>query len=226
MSTLPLHKLSLVPREYSHEGLTLAPSRVMNRSADTLGELMERYAAGDQRAFEALYRELSGPLYRFCLRLVSRRPEADDLFQDTFFKLHRARATYAPGSNALHWAYAIARSLYLSGIRYRRRRPEQLGPANDVAENDGVHSEAVPTPEAEVAAEHLLDVVTVELDRMSEKSRVAYVLLKEEGLSAKDAAALLGTTADVVKQRAHRAYEQLKAALNDAGWREHGTDTQ
>jgi RNA polymerase sigma-70 factor, ECF subfamily len=189
----------------------------MKRRADGASELMERYAAGDDRAFDALYGQLSAPLYRFCLRLTTRRPEADDLFQETFLKLHRARATFTPGSNALHWSYAIARSLFISGVRYWRRRPEQLG--------DGVDITAHDTPEAEVTAEHLLDVVSLELEKMSEKNRVAYVLLKEEGLSAADAAAVLGTTADAVKQRAHRAYEQLRVALGDAGWEEASNGT-
>ena len=57
---------------------------------------------------------------------------------------------------------------------------------------------------------------------MSEKNRVAYVLLKEENLSAREAAAVLGTSVDVVKQRAHRAYQTLKSALNSAGWSEYG----
>lgn len=57
---------------------------------------------------------------------------------------------------------------------------------------------------------------------MSEKNRVAYVLLKEENLSAREAAAVLGTTLDVVKQRAHRAYQSLKSALISAGWSEYG----
>jgi len=62
----------------------------------------------------------------------------------------------------------------------------------------------------------MLDVVTTELSRMSEKNRVAYVLLKEENVSASEAAAVLGTTSDVVRQRAHRAYLQIRAALDAA----------
>jgi DNA-directed RNA polymerase specialized sigma24 family protein len=50
---------------------------------------------------------------------------------------------------------------------------------------------------------------------------VAYILLKEEGLSVKEAAVVLGTTGDVVKQRAHRAYEQLRSAIGAAGWKEY-----
>jgi DNA-directed RNA polymerase specialized sigma24 family protein len=84
---------------------------------------------------------------------------------------------------------------------------------------DGSHS-----PEAEVRAHDLVRVVTTELARMSEKNRVAYVLLREEGLSAKAAAAVLGTTAPVVRQRAHRAHEQLRTALGAAGWKESDHD--
>lgn len=202
----------------------LVASAGMGRCGASLGELMERYAAGDDAVFDRLYDALSPPLYRFCLRLAVRRHEAEDLFQETFLKLHRARATYAPGSSALHWSFAIARSVYLTRLRYTRRRPEQPDPASDVTQREELQSGELSTPEAQLTAEHLLDVVTVELGRMSEKNRTAYVLLREEGLSAKDAAALLGTTADVVKQRAHRAYERLKTALGDAGWREYGND--
>ena len=53
---------------------------------------------------------------------------------------------------------------------------------------------------------------------MSEKNRSAYILLKIEGLTAAEAAAVLGTTGDAVKQRAFRAYEALREALSRAGW--------
>jgi RNA polymerase sigma-70 factor (ECF subfamily) len=190
----------------------------MNGCNDALGRLMARYAAGEDGVFEAIYQGLEAPLYRFCLRLATRQHEADDLFQETFLKMHRARATYASGSNVLHWSYAIARSLYLSRMRYWRRRPEWLGPANDISELEDIHVDAESTPEAELIADRLLDVVVAELRKMSEKNRTAYVLMREEGLSAADAAAVLGTTVHGVKQRAHRADEQIKSALSDAGW--------
>ena len=190
---------------------------------DELGELMARYAAGENEVFARLYELMAPRLYRFCARLVTHRTEADDLFQETFLKLHRSRATYTSGASTLHWAFAIARSAYLDRMRYRRRRPEQLGSASDAAEYDRVPAGS-HGPEAEVRAHHLLAVVTRELGKMSEKLRVAYVLLKEEELSVKEAAAVLGTSTDVVKQRAHRAYEQLRAAMEAAGWREASND--
>jgi RNA polymerase sigma-70 factor (ECF subfamily) len=202
-----------------------APTPVMNPKTDQLDALMQRYAMGDDDVFAQLYRSMAPRLYRFCLRLTMRVHEADDCFQETFLKLHRARAGYMAGANALHWAFAIARSVYLTRLRYWRRRPEELGGMNDVAARDELLPEECASPEAEILAEHMLDVVAFELSRMSETNRIAYVLVKEEGLSMKEAAAVLGTTVGAVKQRAHRACEHLKTALHAAGWKEHGIDT-
>src|SRR5260370_22451708 len=79
-----------------------------------------------------------------------------------------------------------------------------------------------PSPESDARLRALLLVVDRELRAMSEKSRSAYVLLREEGLSVGEAALVLGTTSAVVKQRAHRAYEQIRGALRAAG-RDGGT---
>jgi len=192
----------------------------METGTEQLSELMQRYARGDDGVFDEIYRLMAPRLYRLCLRLSAGKSEADDLLQETMLRLHRARATYQAGSNALYWAFAISRAVHVDRLRYWRRRPEDLGSANDAAEHDRLSTDDRRSPEADALARDLVRVVTRELGRMSEKNRVAYVLLKEEGLSVKDAAAILGTTAPVVRQRAHRAYEQLRTALGTAGWKE------
>lgn len=196
----------------------------METNADWPSELMQRYAAGDDGVFDELYGLMAPRLYRFCLRLTSGRSEADDLLQETMLRLHRARATYLAGSNALHWGFAIVRSVHLDRLRYRRCRPEAVGSANDAAEHAALPIDDRHSPEAELLARDLEGIVTTELARMSEKNRAAYVLLKEEGLSVKAAAEVLGTTATVVRQRAHRAYEQLRTAVGAAGWTEQDDD--
>jgi RNA polymerase sigma-70 factor (ECF subfamily) len=65
-----------------------------------------------------------------------------------------------------------------------------------------------------VAARETLEVVRVTLDRMSLAQREAFVLLRFEGLSVRDAAQVLGVTESAVKVRAFRAYEMLRAALD------------
>jgi RNA polymerase sigma-70 factor (ECF subfamily) len=180
-------------------------------------EVMRRYAGGDDAAFDELYAALSPRLYSFCVRLAGRSGDAEDLFQDAFLKLHRSRATYVSGANALHWAFAIVRSTHVDRLRRRARRPEKLVASTD--EVLGAILESAGSPESDLHAETLARIVEQELQRMSEKNRSAYILLKIEGLSAAEAAAVLGTTADAVKQRAFRAYESLREALSRAGWK-------
>src|SRR5262245_22941858 len=114
-----------------------SPNGWTPRSADQLGQLMRRYAKGDDGVFEELYRLLAPRVYRFCSRLAVHQQEADDCFQDTMLRIHRARATYLDGADPLPWAFAISRSVYLDRLRYRRRRPEDLGSSNDVAQEKG-----------------------------------------------------------------------------------------
>jgi len=200
-------------RRIPQPGCAASASHLMDSSTDLLCALMERYASGEDAVFEHLYREMAPRLYGFCRRLAIRRADTDDCFQETFLRIHRARATYVSGSNPLHWAFAVARSVYLTRVRYRRRHPERLGDDEDVACRADLHPQENGTPEAQSMAADLLSVAVSELDRMPESHRVAYILLKEEGLSAKEAAAVLGTTEDSVRQRAHRAYERIRRAL-------------
>lgn len=188
----------------------------MEHPAQRTAALMERYASGDDAVFDQLY-DLTAPrLYGFCLRLTGDPSAADDLFQETYLRVHRARSTYLPGADVLHWAFAIARCAYRDRLRYWRRRPEHLGAIDDAAEQAALRPDEGNTPDEELTADHVARVVTVELQKMSETNRAAYVLLREEGVSLKEAAAILGASPDAVKQRAHRAYQQLRAALERA----------
>ncbi len=189
---------------------------------ETLDAAMTRYAAGEDSAFEVLYRLLGPRLYAFCLRLTRRRSEADDLFQDTFLKIHRSRATFVPskrdgGGSAVHWAFAVARSVHLDRLRFRKRRPESVAETEEglsaftsMTSNEG-------SPEEHARAKELMQVVDRVLRELPENQRAAYVLLREEGLSVAEAAAVLGATSTAVKLRAFRAYEAIRAGLQAAG---------
>lgn len=191
--------------------------RAMAEDGAELNEAMDRYAGGDDRAFDALYRLISPRLYGFCLRLTARRSEADDVFQETFLKMHRSRATYVAGSVALHWVFAIARSVYLDRLRYKKRRPEDLTETTEGAEAFSDVAGSFASPESTAEARELMVVIQKVIEALPENQRTAFVLLKTEGLSVAEAAAILGTTPMAVKLRAHRAYEAIRAAIGGAG---------
>jgi RNA polymerase sigma-70 factor (ECF subfamily) len=185
-----------------------------------LAALLERYAMGDETVFGDLYRILAPRLRRFCLKLSRDGSAAEDVFQDALLRLHRARASYIPDSPALPWIFAIARSAFLDSLRYQKRHPEDLPSSDDSQSEYGSAACRDGSPESNVRHRALQVLIDRELRSMSEKCRTAYVLLREEGLSAADAARVLETTEEAVKQRAHRAYEQIRGALRAAGWDE------
>jgi RNA polymerase sigma-70 factor (ECF subfamily) len=150
------------------------------------------------------------------MRLARRRTEAEEIFQETFLKLHRSRGTYIPGSTAIHWIFAIARSVYLDRLRYRKRRPESPGETDDASLTYHPEAGESASPEAHAGAKELMAVVDRVIEGLPENQRAAYVLIKEEGLSVADAAAVLGTTVMAVKLRAHRAYEAIRAGMRAA----------
>jgi RNA polymerase sigma-70 factor, ECF subfamily len=172
---------------------------------------MDRYAAGDDAAFGLVYDALAPRLYGYLLRQTHNRARAEDLLQQTLLHIHRARDRFIPGAEVTPWAFAIARRLVIDAVRRTKR---------EVLAEDG---EPIDGPSSTPAADDLLHAselaMRIErvLARLPQSQRVAFELIKHEGLSVAEAAAVLGTTVAAVKLRAHRAYEALRGALGEMG---------
>jgi RNA polymerase sigma-70 factor (ECF subfamily) len=186
------------------------------RSADpavrALDELMDRFARGDDAAFSDLYRQGAPRVRGFLTRLSGDPALADDLTQDTFLRVHRARGNFAAGAAALPWMFAIGRNAFLDHARRAevRRTEHRDSPGRPQAE--GTAPASSRGDEALVARE-MLDIVQATLDGLPALQREAFVLLRFESLSVSEAALILATTEGAVKVRAFRAYEALRAAL-------------
>ncbi|KYF55948.1 RNA polymerase subunit sigma [Sorangium cellulosum] len=184
-----------------------------------LNAAMDRYACGDARAFPELHRALHGRLLAYLTRMCSSATLAGDLTQETFLRVHRARSTFAPGGAVTPWAYSIARNVYLDHARAQRHRSAERLPSDPGAEPPdprGADAEAVA-----VASQTARAVERV-LSSLPAAQREAFVLLRYEGLSVHDAAAILGATPTAVKLRAFRAYEALRAELEELKRRPEG----
>lgn len=171
---------------------------------------MRRFASGDDEALGEVYDLAAPAVFTFLSRLSRDRSLAEDLTQETFLRLHRARGLYRPGAPVMPWAYTIARRLFLDAVRGRRH--ETVSPSI----TGGAAAEAsAPGPSAEelLANVELAAAVDDALARLPEAQASAFRLLKGEGLSVAEAAAVMGTTKGAVKLRAHRAYEALRGML-------------
>lgn len=179
-------------------------------SVDDIAVAMDRYACGDDRAFNIVHRALYPRLSAFLLRLTGSPTLAADIVQETFLRMHRARGTFARGAAVLPWAYAIARNAHHDHARAARlRRTERLpsDPGHEPVAGDDVESAAA----AHEAARRVERVLAT----LPPAQREAFVLIRYEGLSVAEAAAVLGATPTAVKLRAFRAYETLRAELAD-----------
>ena len=88
-----------------------------------LRELMRAYQSGRFEAFDDLYAAIAPPLRRYLLSQARDAAKSDDLVQETFLQLHRARHTYDPAYPVMPWAMAIARHVWLMDRRTLSRRP-------------------------------------------------------------------------------------------------------
>ncbi len=169
---------------------------------------MVRYASGDDAAFPELYRLLAPSLYRLCRWLCGR--DASELFQEVFLKIHRARATFVDSGSVFAWSSAIARKTHVDLMRYRARRPETALPSNllDLQPSSGAMS-----PEAPLFQRDLEREIERKLGLLSDNLRVAYDLVKVRGQSYADASVTLGAPIDAIKQRVHRATEEIRAGV-------------
>lgn len=176
-----------------------------------LNGAMDRYASGDNQAFAALHQALHPRLLAYLTRMSGSSANASDLVQETFLRMHRARATFAVGGAVLPWAYTIARNVGLDHARASRLRQTERLPSDPGPEMVDRGGDA----EAEAMAAQAARVVEEVLAGLPPAQREAFILIRYEGLSMADAASVLGATPTAVKLRAFRAYEALRAALED-----------
>jgi RNA polymerase sigma-70 factor, ECF subfamily len=175
-------------------------------------DLMVAYVAGDAGAFSELFRRYAPVLLRLLRRHLSRPSDAQDLAQQTFLQLHRARHDFRAGSRLRPWIYTIALNLARDTSRWRSRHPEismdeETLPVSAAVQPD-VADNAVPDRRLREA-----------LGCLPEEQRQAIELHWFAQLSFSEIAVIVGTSPGAARVRAHRGYTTLRRTL-DPGIRE------
>ena len=187
--------------------MTAGPATVI----DLEQELMLRFKAGDDQAFEALYRRIRGPVFRFALRMLGEEPAAEELAQEILLRVYRARTRYQPQARFRTWLFRIATNACLNERRRAWRRHEvgtRLGTA-------GLDHRALPAsdPAARYDQAQMARAIQRALAALPPRQRAAVVLARWEGCSMRDIAHSLDTTAGAAKLLLHRARTNLERAL-------------
>jgi RNA polymerase sigma factor (sigma-70 family) len=171
-------------------------------------ELLERFAAGDVEAFEALFRQHQCEVYGWILRIVRDRATAEDLTIETFWRMYRAHARFdAARGNCTAWLRRIATNAALDHLRRTRREvplPE-----------DPPDAPKVPPAERSELRRTILSA----MNSLSPRLRVAVVLALVEEESYDRIAEALGISVSAVKVRVFRGVRILRKELSRAGVR-------
>jgi RNA polymerase sigma-70 factor (ECF subfamily) len=170
-------------------------------------------------AFDELMIRYQSRLVTVLEHLVGRRDQAEDLAQEVFLRVYRARKRYVVGAKFSTWLFTIANHVAANALRSRSRRPE-VNLTNKPDESSSVGaldklavaaSGAMPTRQLDKA--ELRDVVRTALAGLSERQRMAVLLNKFEGMSYADIAATMEMSPQAIKSLLSRARVNLKEIL-------------
>lgn len=185
---------------------TIAVARLAVPPADDA--LIAAACGGDHAAYTALYQRYAGRVYARLTQLVGPTGDREDLLQQVFLELYRALPRFRAESSIGTFIHGIAVHVALDHLRRRSRRPQHFTAVELDELLDGSQ-----TPEECARRRDELGQVLALLDQIKPAKRIAFALVAIAGLSLDEAAELVGTNPDAVKQRVLRARRELLALL-------------
>ncbi len=183
-------------------------------------QLMLDVKAGDEQSFALLLHRYRTPLVNFLYRMVRNREQAEDLAQEVFIRVYRARADYVPSAKFTTWLFRIATNLALNSVRDTRhqRMEVSLDAPVTVDSEDGDErtidvAEKNPNIEEHLVQEAQRDMIRHSIDKLPEKQRAAVLLHKYQDLDYGEISKILECSESALKSLLFRAYETLRVEL-------------
>jgi RNA polymerase sigma-70 factor (ECF subfamily) len=191
------------------------------QQADPDVRLMLQVRDGDAAAFEQLVRRYQVRLVRLLEHLAPSANQAEDLAQEVFLRVFRARERYEPGAKFTTWLFTIAGNVASNAHRSRMRRREV--PEADAPRPGGERSsgaiESLATEASGLMPTRLLDrrersaMVRQAIAQLGERQRMALLLNRFEGMNYEEIAESMGLTSKAVKSLLARARVHLRNLL-------------
>jgi RNA polymerase sigma-70 factor (ECF subfamily) len=181
--------------------------------------LMLQVRDGDAAAFEELVRRYRDRLLTILEHLVGHREQAEDLAQDVFVRVFKARERYTPDAKFSTWLFTIANNVASNALRSRSRRREVRVPEGNGADSAPLALDQLAKAASGFMPTRALDkaeqaeMVRHAVAALNERQRMALLLAKFEGMSYQDIAQTMDLSVQAIKSLLSRARVNLKEIL-------------
>lgn len=179
--------------------------------------LVTQVAEGNSDALETLYDRHAAPVLGVLLKIIGDRPLAEDVLQETFWRVWQSASTYqAEKGSFTSWLFRIARNLAIDAFRRRNVRPQAL---NSVEEDEPI-LEQIPDTGAEVLEQVQLSLqnqqIRMSLASLPGAQRQVIELAYFYGMTRQEIAQATGEALGTIHTRARLALQRLREELNKA----------
>jgi RNA polymerase sigma-70 factor (ECF subfamily) len=183
--------------------------------------LLDAHLQGDKTAFGELVRRYGDGVLGYLVRMTGSREQAEDLFQETFERVHAKAHTFR-GPQFKSWLYTIATRVAVDG--FRRGRQMRLVSLNQKLDCDGQDSTELGSvaaaqgccdPSQEAIRAEQKQQVRQALESLPAKQRATVVLAYYQGLNCREVAEVMGCSLGTVKTQMYRALHTLARTLPD-----------
>jgi len=181
--------------------------------------LMLAVRDGSATAFEELVSRYQGRLMTILRHLVGNYEQAEDLTQEVFLRVYRARESYEPGAKFATWLYTIANRAAANALRNRSRRPEKPLQLHDSGPLGGhplemmLQASSGQMPARQLDKAEMREIVRMAMESLADRQRMAVLLSKFEGMSYAEIGAVMDLSPQAVKSLLCRARENLREVL-------------
>jgi len=178
-------------------------------------ELIRRFQAGDETAFEEIVNRYKNRLMNFAYRFVLDREEAEDIVQDTFLKVYQNRYAYKEIAKFSTWIYTITANLAKTILRKRRNRKlfyfSRLGPEDKDMDFPSKERDA----QSKIEGKFDKQAIQKAIIKLPEHFRTAIILRDIQELSYEEISNIINAPLGTVKSRINRARLKLQEDLQE-----------
>lgn len=177
-------------------------------------QLIANYLKGDEKSLEILVKQYLKPIYSFVYHYVGEAGEAEDVTQEVFARLWQNIKKFNPQKSFKTWIFSIAKNAAIDFLRKKKAVPlsdfEDEKGENFLAET---LADSTPLPDELFDQQDLAQKLTVAINKLSPKYRLALLLRYNDHFTFQEMAECLGEPLDTIKSRYRRALIILRKLL-------------